>query len=72
MVTIHFNLFDIDSVQVRIDGPEKFERVLQRCTGKTGIELDSYIAVRKNRVLKNMDLVEDLDKIEIYPALSGG
>jgi hypothetical protein len=72
MVTVNFNLLDIDTVQVHINEPEKFERFLQRCTSKAGIELGGCIAVRENRVLKGMDLVRDLDNIDIFPALSGG
>jgi molybdopterin converting factor small subunit len=72
MVIINFKLQDIESVQLSVDEPQKFERILQRCKNNTGFELGGFIAVRNNMVITETDLVEDLDEVDVFPALSGG
>ena len=72
MVTIHFKLQDIKSIQIAIDGPQTFAAILQHCLPNTGFEPDGLIAVRNNRIISKADWVEDLDEIDVFPALSGG
>ena len=72
MVSIHFKLTDIGRLEVRIEKPETLTAVLQQCTAQVDFELGGIIAIRKGRVLKESDIVQDGDEIDIFPALSGG
>ncbi len=72
MVSIHFRLTDIGRLEVHIEKPETLAAVLRLCTAQADFELGGIIAIRKGRVLKENDLVQDGDEIDIFPALSGG
>lgn len=72
MVSIHFKLTDIGRLHLRIEQPETLAAVLRQCTAQTDFELGGIIAIRKGTVLKENDLVQDGDEIDIFPALSGG
>jgi molybdopterin converting factor small subunit len=72
MVSIHFKLTDIGRLQVDIEKPEILAAVLRQCTAQKDFELGGIIAIRKGTVLKENDLVQDGDEIDIFPALSGG
>lgn len=72
MVTVHFKLQDMESIQLAVDEPQQLERILQRCSENQCFELGGFIAVRNNTVIRETDWVEDLDEIVIFPAISGG
>jgi molybdopterin converting factor small subunit len=72
MVVVNFKLTDVGRVELVIVKPEKLESVLRKCTAKSGLELGGIIAIRKSRVIKGNDVVEDGDEIDVFPAISGG
>jgi len=72
MVVINFKLTDVGRVELAIVKPEKLESVLRICAAKSGLELAGIIAIRKSRVIKGNDVVEDGDEIDVFPAISGG
>jgi len=72
MVTIHFRLTDTGRLQIPVEKPETLSAVLRQCTAQADFEPGGMIAIRKGRVLKESDLVQDGDEIDIFPALSGG
>lgn len=72
MVTVNFKLIDSDPVQLPVNGPETFEKILQRCAASPQIDSVNYIAIRNNTLISLTDLVEDLDEIDIFPAIAGG
>lgn len=72
MVTVNFKLFEIGRIEVSIEKHETLATLLRHCTAQAGIELGGIIAIRKGKVLKKNDLVEDGDEIDVFPAISGG
>ena len=72
MVTIHFRLTDIGRLDVHVEKPETLTAVLRLCTAQADFAPGGIIAICKGRVLKESDLVQDGDEIDIFPALSGG
>jgi sulfur carrier protein ThiS len=72
MVTVNFKLSDIGRIEVNSEKQETLATVLRQCTAQAGIELGGIIAIRKGKVLKKSDLVEDGDEIDVFPAISGG
>lgn len=72
MVTIHFRLTDIGRLEVHVEEPVTLAAVLKKCTARADFALGGIIAIRKGRVLKERDLVQDGDELDIFPALSGG
>lgn len=72
MVSINFKLTDIGRIEVCLEKRETLVTVLQQCAAQAGVELGGTIAIRGGRVLKESDLVEDLDEIDVFPAISGG
>lgn len=72
MVSINFKLTDIGRIEVPLEKRETLATVLQQCAAQAGRELGGIIAIRAGRVLKESDLVEDFDEIDVFPAISGG
>lgn len=72
MVGVNFKLTDIGRIVVSLEKDQTLATVLQQCTGQAGIELGGIIAIRQGKVLKESDLVEDGDEIDVFPAISGG
>ncbi len=72
MVTVNFKLMETGSVTLDVNGSERFEHILERCTTKSSVQLGGFIAVRDNRVLNSKDVILDYDEIDVFPALSGG
>ena len=72
MVNINFKLTDIGRIEVRLEKRETLATVLQQGAAQAGIELGGIIAIRAGRVLKESDLVEDIDVIDVFPAISSG
>lgn len=72
MVEIHFRLSELGTVKLSLETAEKWKHLLRRSTGETNLAPDSVLAVRRGRVLRAEDLVDDNDRIEVFPALSGG
>ncbi len=72
MVSVNFKLTDIGRIVVSLEKDQTLATVLQQCTGQAGIELGGIIAIRQGKVLKESDLVEDGDEIDVFPAISGG
>jgi len=72
VVSVNFKLTDIGRIEVRLEKCETLATVLQQCAAQAGVEFGGTIAIRSGRVLKEDDLVEDLDEIDVFPAISGG
>ena len=72
MVTVNFKLQDRESVKLAVDQPQRLEQILARCSDQSAIAWGGFIAVRNNAIITGSDWVEDLDEIDIFPALSGG
>lgn len=72
MVTLHFKLSTLGSVQLDIAAPTTFTEVLEQCALISGIEIGAVIAVKDGQVVGLRDTVSSGDSIDIYPALSGG
>lgn len=72
MVTLNFRLYEAGSVRMRINEPEKFQKILESCAAKADIELGSVVAIRDGKVLTGNTLVEDTDVIDVFPAIAGG
>ncbi len=75
MVTLRFKLMDIGLREVRIAGPLSFAEILQLAQSESVgscLTCNDIIAVRKNRIVRGDDLVEDGDEVDIFPAISGG
>ncbi|MGB3213120.1 MAG: hypothetical protein WBB19_20625 [Desulforhopalus sp.] len=72
MVSVNFKLTDIGRIEVSLGKHEPLSTVIQRCAAQAGIDLGGIIAIRRGKVLKKSDLVEDRDEIDVFPALSGG
>lgn len=72
MVVVNFRLSEIGRIEMTLRDPEKWETLLQRCAGRSGIKPGGTLAIRRGRLLQDDDLVADADEIEVFPALSGG
>ena len=72
MVTLHFKLSSLGSVQLDIAAPVTFKEVLEECALMRGSEIGAVIAVKNGRVVGLQDRVDSGDSIDVYPALSGG
>ena len=72
MVTVHFKLSDLGSVQLDIVAPTTFENLLKQNALKNGSTVGSVIAVKNGKVFGLQETVENGDVIDVYPAISGG
>ncbi len=72
MVTVCFRLSDAGEVEVDMVGPKTLEWVLAKSAAQAGVELGGVIAVRNGTVITAQTLLKDGDKIDVFPALSGG
>ncbi len=72
MVIVTFRLSEIGRVEIPLNGPEKWEALINRCAARPGVELGGILAVRNGTLLMGHDLVEDGDEIDVFPAISGG
>ena len=72
MVKVTFKLSDAGTVNIEIDQPEKFDKVIKRSAQLADVELGGFIAVRNGKVITADDLVEQNDEIDVFPAISGG
>lgn len=72
MVTLRFKLSELDTVQLSIDQPVEFSKVLELCSEKTATNLGSVIAVRNGKVLNLQDIINLEDVVDVFPAISGG
>ena len=72
MVSFVFKYTEKGEVQFPLSQPSPLDSVLQQCVKKAEIRLGDYIAVRNGTVVPATSLIEDNDKIDIFPALSGG
>jgi molybdopterin converting factor small subunit len=72
VVTFNFRLTGRGKIQFPLPKSEKLDTVLHQCAAEEGIRLGGYIAVRKGTVIAANNLIADGDKIDIFPAISGG
>lgn len=72
MVTVYFRLTDAGEVEVEAAGGKTLEWVLQKSAAQAGIELGGVIAIRDGKVITAETSIIDGDKIDVFPALSGG
>jgi len=72
VVTVHFKLSDLASVQLDIVKSTTFENLLEQCALKNGSTVGSVIAVKNGKVFGLQETVENGDVIDVYPAISGG
>ena len=72
MVVVTFKLSEVGRVELTLNGPERWETVLKRCSATSGIDPGSVIAVRRGTVLGKDDLIKDGDNVDVFPAISGG
>lgn len=71
MVTLHFKLSELGTVQMEIDRPVQLAEVLQHAAGGKA-EPGSFIITRGGKVIGGQTLIADGDEITLFPALSGG
>lgn len=72
MVTVDFRLTDIGEVEVEVNEAKTLEWLLNKSAAQAGIELGGVIVIRNGKVISAETLIDDGDKIEVFPALSGG
>ncbi len=72
MVSFIFKYTEKGEVQFPLSKPAQLDSALQQCVTEADIRLGDYIAVRNGTVVPAASLIEDGDKIDIFPALSGG
>lgn len=72
MVTVCFRLTDAGEVEVHIAESKSLEWVLKKSAAQAGVKLGGVIAIRNGKVITPDTLISDGDKIEVFPALSGG
>lgn len=77
MVAINFKLSDIGKIEVPLKEDETLVQVLDKAVllaevAPANLKLNGLMVIRRGRVLRENDLLTDLDEIEIFPAISGG
>ena len=72
MVAVNFKLTEAGRAEFPLPAPLSLHAVLEHCTALTGYTPGGYIAVRRGQVIAALDLLEDGDDVDIFPALSGG
>ncbi len=72
MVTVHFKMSLLGRVSFKLAEPELWADVLVRCPGNIDSTPDNVIAVRRGSILSPDDMIKENDKIDVFPALSGG
>lgn len=72
MVTVHFRMSELGAVELPYFHMETWQVLLARCVAEDRLTPDSVLAVRRGQVLRADDLISDGDRIEVFPALSGG
>lgn len=72
MVKLFFKMREVGSVELKLDSPATLQDVLELGAKQAGIELGSYIAVQKGKVVPATEIIQGEEEIDIFPALSGG
>jgi sulfur carrier protein ThiS len=72
MVKVDFRLTDTGEVEVEVNEAKTLEWLLKKSAAQVGIELGGVIAIRNGKVITADTLIDDGDRIEVFPALSGG
>jgi sulfur carrier protein ThiS len=72
MVTVNFRLTDAGEVEVEVNESKTLEWLLKKSAAQAGIEVGGVIVIRDGKVITAETMIDDGDKIDVFPALSGG